>query len=69
MKGMSAGAVFGLLLLAAVMVLGAMLDWYDGRETPAPCTSQDWSAYAPACNRWSPEPSRPVVIRPQKTGK
>lgn len=66
---MGGGAVLGLLLLAAIIVFAAMTGGYKGQEEPAPCSSADWNAYAPACNRWSPEPSHPVVIVPQKTRK
>lgn len=67
MKGstLGGGAVLGLLLLAAIIIFAAMTGGYKGREEPVPCTSADWKAYAPQCNRWTPEP----VIMPQKTGK
>lgn len=67
-KSAGQGALLGVLLAIGIIIAGAMCDWYDGNEEPAPCTSQDWANYAPACNRFSPEPSeRPVVIKPQKT--
>jgi hypothetical protein len=66
---MSAGALLGLIMVAAIIVFVAMTGGYKGREEPAPCTSADWKVYATSCNRWSPKPSHPVVIVPQKTGK
>jgi hypothetical protein len=63
-KSASGGAVAGVVLAIAVIIGGAMCDWYDGAETPVPCTSADWKAYAPQCNRFSQEPT-PVIV-PQK---
>lgn len=62
------GALLGVILAIAIIVFVAMTGWYKGRETPAPCTSADWKAYAPSCNRWSPSPRGPVIV-PQKTEK
>lgn len=67
-KSASGGAALGVLLAVVLIIAGAMCDWYDGKETPAPCSSADWDAYAPACNRWSPSPRGPVIV-PQKTRK
>jgi hypothetical protein len=74
-KAASGGAVVGVLLAIAIIIGGAMCDWYDGKQTPTPaedCDSEDWKNYEDECDRWSPSPGRsqrPVVIKPQKTRK
>lgn len=62
-KAAGGGALLGVIIAIAMIVFAAMMGWYKGQETPDPCTSADWKAYAPHCNRWTPEP----VIMPQKT--
>lgn len=65
-KAAGGGLVVGVILVVGIIIGGAMCDWYDGKEEPAPCTSADWNNYAPSCNRWSPSPRGPVIV-PQKT--
>jgi hypothetical protein len=67
-KSAGGGVVLGGILVIVIILLGVFLGGYKGQEEPVPCTSADWRAYAPQCNRWSPSP-KPPVIMPQKTGK
>jgi hypothetical protein len=66
-KAAGGGALLGVVIAIGIIIFVAMAGWYKGKETPVPCTSADWKAYAAQCNRFTPEPSdHPPVITPQK---
>lgn len=53
MKGITAGFV---TVLVVILLLAATGKFAGREQDEVECTQQEWQAWAPECNRWTPPP-------------